>query len=70
MILQQFQHCAAKSDSHCISDADVVLFFGGLNKSDGQDCEGNDRNNYSLPYAQDRLIEALVAANPRTAGLI
>ena len=49
------------------ADADVVLFFGGLNKSGGQDCEGCDRNNYSLPYAQDRLIEALVAANPRTA---
>ena len=37
--------------------------FGGLNKSNHQDSEGNDRQQYELPYAQDRLIEALVAAN-------
>ncbi|MBO7141453.1 MAG: glycoside hydrolase family 3 C-terminal domain-containing protein [Prevotella sp.] len=45
--------------------ADVVIFFGGLNKSDYQDCEGHDRKQYELPYAQDELIEALVAVNPR-----
>ena len=45
--------------------ADVVIMFGGLNKSDFQDCEGHDRKQIELPYAQDRLIEALVAANPR-----
>ncbi len=49
------------------ADADVVLFFGGLNKSMHQDCEGVDRNEYGLPYAQDRVVEALVEANPRTA---
>ena len=43
--------------------ADVVILFGGLNKSNHQDSEGNDRQQYELPYAQDRLIEALVAAN-------
>ena len=43
--------------------ADVVILFGGLNKSNHQDCEGHDRQQYELPYAQDRLIEALVAAN-------
>jgi beta-glucosidase len=43
--------------------ADVVIVFGGLNKSNYQDCEGHDRKEYGLPYAQDRLIEALVAAN-------
>ena len=43
--------------------ADVVIMFGGLNKSNHQDSEGNDRQQYELPYAQDRLIEALVAAN-------
>ena len=43
--------------------ADVVIMFGGLNKSNHQDCEGHDRQQYELPYAQDRLIEALVAAN-------
>ena len=45
-------------------DADVVIFIGGLNKSDYQDCEGHDRKTYSLPYGQDQLIEALVKANP------
>ena len=42
---------------------DYVVMFGGLNKSDYQDCEGNDRKEYGLPYGQDRLIEALAAAN-------
>ena len=45
--------------------ADVVIMFGGLNKSDYQDCEGHDRKQFGLPYGQDELIEALVAANPR-----
>ena len=45
--------------------ADVVIFFGGLNKSDFQDCEGHDRKQYDLPYGQNELIEALVAVNPR-----
>ena len=45
--------------------ADVVIFFGGLNKSDHQDCEGHDRKDFALPYGQDHLVEALVKANPR-----
>ena len=45
--------------------ADVVILIGGLNKSDYQDCEGHDRKEYGLPYAQDELVEALVKANPR-----
>ncbi|MBR5324983.1 MAG: glycoside hydrolase family 3 C-terminal domain-containing protein [Prevotella sp.] len=44
--------------------ADVVIFFGGLNKSDHQDCEGHDRKEFGLPYGQDQLIEALVKVNP------
>lgn len=47
--------------------ADAVLFVGGLNKSDYQDCEGADRREYGLPYGQDAVIEALAAANPRMA---
>ena len=43
--------------------ADYVVFFGGLNKSDYQDCEGHDRKDYALPYGQDRVIEALAKAN-------
>jgi len=45
--------------------ADVVIFIGGLNKSNHQDCEGFDRKEFGLPYGQDQLIEALVKANPR-----
>lgn len=45
-------------------DADYVIFVGGLNKSNNQDCEGTDRRSLSLPYDQDAVIEALVAVNP------
>lgn len=44
-------------------DADYVVVFGGLNKSDYQDCEGHDRKDYGLPYNQDKLITALAVAN-------
>ena len=44
-------------------DADVVIFFGGLNKSDNQDSEGNDRKSLGLPYDQDRIITELAKAN-------
>ncbi len=43
--------------------ADYVIVFGGLNKSNYQDCEGHDRKQYGLPYAQDQLIESLAAVN-------
>ena len=44
-------------------NADYVIVFGGLNKSDHQDCEGHDRKEYSLPYTQDALVEALADVN-------
>ena len=47
------------------AQADCVIMFGGLNKSDYQDCEGHDRKDMNLPYGQNELIEALVKANPR-----
>ena len=43
--------------------ADYVIFFGGLNKSDYQDCEGHDRKSYELPYNQNRVIESLAKTN-------
>ncbi len=43
--------------------SDVVIFIGGLNKSDGQDSEGADRKGLELPYEQDKLISALAKAN-------
>ncbi len=45
------------------SDADYVIFVGGLNKSEQQDCEGADRTQLGLPYGQDAVIEALAKAN-------
>ena len=45
-------------------EADIVIFIGGLNKSDYQDCEGHDRKAYGLPYGQNQLIESLVKVNP------
>lgn len=44
--------------------ADVVIMFGGLNKASHQDCEDSDRYGLELPYAQDKLMAALVEANP------
>lgn len=44
-------------------EVDYVVMFGGLNKSDFQDCEGHDRKSYELPYNQNELIEALSKAN-------
>ena len=43
--------------------ADVVIFVGGLNKSDFQDSEGNDRKGLELPYDQDKLISELAKVN-------
>ena len=45
--------------------ADVVLFFGGLNKAKKQDCESTDREALGLPYSQDRLIAALAEVTDR-----
>ena len=44
-------------------NADVVLFIGGLNKSEHQDCEGIDRETMELPYNQNELIMELFKAN-------
>lgn len=44
--------------------ADCVVFVGGLNKSEHQDCEDSDRTGLELPYGQDAVIEALAKANP------
>ena len=46
-------------------DADYVIFVGGLNKSNHQDCENTDRAVLGLPYGQDAVIEALAAATDR-----
>ena len=52
------------------ADADLILFFGGLNKSKGQDAEGRDRACMALPYAQDKVIEALAEVNKNIVVVI
>lgn len=49
--------------------ADVVLFFGGLNKNHHQDCEGGDRLQYGLPFGQDELIKDLLKVN-KNLGIV
>jgi Glycosyl hydrolase family 3 C terminal domain. len=43
--------------------ADVVLYFGGLNKNYLQDCEDGDRLQYNLPFGQDQLLEEILKVN-------
>ncbi|GAA4892159.1 glycoside hydrolase family 3 C-terminal domain-containing protein [Flaviramulus aquimarinus] len=43
--------------------ADIVLFVGGLNKSHLQDCEGDDRVDYGLPFGQEDLLNAIYKVN-------
>lgn len=45
------------------SKADIVLFFGGLNKNHHQDCEGGDRLSFNLPFNQDEILEELLKVN-------
>ena len=40
-------------------DADYVIFVGGLNKSEHQDNESTDRLQITLPYGQEKVLEAL-----------
>lgn len=50
--------------------ADIVLYVGGLNKSHLQDCEGDDRQSYELPYNQEALISQLQAVNSNLGMLL
>lgn len=51
-------------------DADVVLFIGGLNKNYYQDCESGDRKSLSLPFGQDKLIQAIQRVNKNVAVIL
>ncbi|HEX3357534.1 MAG TPA: glycoside hydrolase family 3 C-terminal domain-containing protein [Tepidisphaeraceae bacterium] len=50
--------------------ADVAIYIGGLNKEPFCDTEGTDRKDMKLPYGQDDLIRAVVAANPHTVVVL
>ena len=51
-------------------EADVVIFIGGLNKGNHQDCEGTDRTQYDLPYDQNTLITRLAKANSNLVVMV
>lgn len=44
-------------------NADIIIYVGGLNKEDHQDCENSDRYNMGLSYGQNELIDALLDVN-------
>lgn len=48
------------------SQADVAIVVAGLPHNRFYDSEGTDRIDLKLPFAQDELIQKIVAANPRT----
>ena len=45
-------------------NVDFVIFVGGMNKSNGQDCEGTDRTSLELPYNQNNVVSEIVKVNP------
>ena len=49
-------------------DADMVIFFGGTNKS--IETESRDRKNIDLPHGQNDVIKALYEANPNVATVL
>ena len=49
-------------------EADIVLFFGGTNKS--IETEGSDRRDIKLPCGQEELVKALYEANRNLATVL
>ena len=49
-------------------DADVVIFFGGTNKS--IETEGSDRTDIKLPAGQEEVVAALYEANPNLVSVL
>ena len=49
-------------------DADVVIFFGGTNKT--IESEGSDRQNIDLPAGQNEVVTALHEANPNLVTVL
>ena len=57
-----------KEAAAAAQDADAVLLFAGLPET--FESEGFDRQHLGLPEQQNRLIEAVCAANPNTAVVL
>nr|WP_320120452.1 glycoside hydrolase family 3 C-terminal domain-containing protein [uncultured Marinifilum sp.] len=52
------------------AQADIVLYVGGLNKNHHQDCEGDDRLKFGLPFGQDELLSEILNVNKNTAVIL
>lgn len=63
-IPQEIQDSLRRQAVDMARQADIVIYIGGLNKNSFQDCEGDDRYSYDLPFGQNRLIEEIIAVNP------
>jgi len=50
--------------------ADIVLFVGGLTKSHLQDCEGDDRRQYDLPFGQIELLKEIKKVNEKVGFVL
>ena len=50
--------------------SDLVIFMGGLNKNYQQDCEGDDRKAFQLPYEQDKLINGILKVNKKVVVVL
>lgn len=74
--VQGYSYQTTKNDSllplaiETAKNADIVLFFGGLSKDEGQDCEGMDRKDYGLPFGQNKLIEELCKVNKKVVVVL
>jgi len=51
-------------------DADLILYFGGLNKNYLQDCEAGDRITYDLPFDQNKLLTELAKVNKKVVVVL
>jgi len=45
------------------AEADLIIFVGGLNKNNFQDCENADRKSLVLPFGQNELINDMLKVN-------
>ncbi|WP_321517752.1 glycoside hydrolase family 3 C-terminal domain-containing protein [uncultured Bacteroides sp.] len=45
------------------AEADLIIFVGGLNKNNFQDCENADRKSLALPFGQNELINDMLKVN-------
>lgn len=66
----QNRHALLQEAVDAARKADVVIFVGGLNKNENQDCEGADRRSLNLPYGQDELIGELARVNRNLVAVI